>query len=49
VPALFALASFAIVIDQIVRNPGASLTGLALVAAGLPVYAVWARATRPAG
>jgi APA family basic amino acid/polyamine antiporter len=46
VPALFALASFAIVINQIVSDPGESLIGLSLVAAGLPVYAWWTRAPR---
>ncbi|HET7039394.1 MAG TPA: amino acid permease, partial [Gemmatimonadales bacterium] len=38
VPALFALASFAIVVNQIVSDPGESLVGLSLVVAGLPVY-----------
>jgi APA family basic amino acid/polyamine antiporter len=43
VPVLFALASFAIVINQIVRDPVESTIGLSLVVAGLPVYFLWAR------
>jgi APA family basic amino acid/polyamine antiporter len=43
VPALFALASFAIVINQIVSDPAESLIGLSLVAAGWPVYLLWTR------
>lgn len=42
-PALFVLSSFAIVINQILSEPLESLTGLALVAAGLPVYYLWKR------
>ncbi len=43
VPVLFALVCLAIVVNQIASDPRESLTGLALVAAGLPVYAVWRR------
>jgi basic amino acid/polyamine antiporter, APA family len=42
-PALFALMCAALVIAQIVSDPHNSLWGLALVAAGLPVYFVWRR------
>jgi len=42
VPILFAAMCAAIVVNQIVSNPQASLFGLALVAVGLPVYVIWA-------
>ena len=42
-PALFALVCLAIVVNQIVSDPRGSLSGLALVAAGLPVYSIWRR------
>jgi basic amino acid/polyamine antiporter, APA family len=44
VPVLFALVCLAIVLNQIATDPRESLTGLALVAAGLPVYFFWRRA-----
>jgi APA family basic amino acid/polyamine antiporter len=43
VPIVFIIASFAIVVNQVVSSPGESVIGLALVAAGLPVYALWLR------
>ncbi len=43
VPVLFAAACAAIVINQVVADPKESFTGLLLVAAGLPVYYLWAR------
>ena len=43
VPALFVVFSFVIVINQVVSDPGESAVGLALVAAGIPVYYLWAR------
>lgn len=43
VPVLFAVAAFAIVINQVVAEPRESLLGLSMVLLGLPVYAVWAR------
>jgi APA family basic amino acid/polyamine antiporter len=43
VPAAFALAAFAIVVNQVLAEPGASLLGLGMVLVGWPVYAVWAR------
>jgi hypothetical protein len=43
VPIAFALVCLAIVLNQIVTDPRASLTGLALVIAGLPVYFFWRR------
>jgi APA family basic amino acid/polyamine antiporter len=44
-PALFVLASFAIVANQLATNTVESVLGLALVLAGLPVYHLWARRT----
>jgi basic amino acid/polyamine antiporter, APA family len=43
VPMLFAAASFAIVINQIVSDPGWSAVGLAMVVSGVPVYWLWQR------
>ncbi len=40
-PAVFVLASFGIAANQILSEPRESLLGLALVAAGLPVYYLW--------
>ena len=40
-PMLFALTCGAIVVNQITSAPRESLTGLALVLVGLPVYGVW--------
>ena len=37
-PAAFVLASAVIVVNEIVRNPRTSLTGLAIIALGLPFY-----------
>jgi APA family basic amino acid/polyamine antiporter len=37
-PAVFAAAAFAVVVNRVVANPAETLTGLALVLAGLPVY-----------
>lgn len=48
-PAIFALAAFAIVANQVLAEPVQSLTGLGIVAAGLPVYAVWNRRRTAAG
>ncbi|HEY2824728.1 MAG TPA: amino acid permease, partial [Gemmatimonadales bacterium] len=42
-PALFAAGSFAIVANQIIRDPRESAIGLGLVLAGLPVYYLWGR------
>jgi APA family basic amino acid/polyamine antiporter len=43
IPIAFALVCFAIVVNQIATDPRESLTGLALVGAGLPVYYFWRR------
>jgi basic amino acid/polyamine antiporter, APA family len=43
VPIAFLLVCAAIVVNQIATDPRESLTGLALVAAGLPVYYFWSR------
>jgi APA family basic amino acid/polyamine antiporter len=43
VPALFVLASFFIVANQIVSDPRESAIGLGIVALGLPAYYVWVR------
>ena len=40
-PILFAAACAAIVVNQIAADPRESSIGLALVAAGLPVYYLW--------
>ncbi len=42
-PVLFAVCSFAIVINQLVTNTAESVVGLSLVLIGLPVYYLWAR------
>jgi len=42
-PAIFTVAAFTVVINQVVAHPGETLSGLALVLAGLPVYYLWAR------
>jgi APA family basic amino acid/polyamine antiporter len=42
-PALFALASAAVVVSQVVADPANSAIGLGLVLAGLPVYLLWLR------
>jgi APA family basic amino acid/polyamine antiporter len=42
-PALFALASFAVVINQVIHDPESTLKGLGLVLLGLPVYFFTAR------
>ena len=44
-PGIFVLSSVAIVLHEIVKSPADSLTGLGLVAAGLPVYWIWTRLT----
>ena len=43
VPPLFALAAFAVAINQIVSAPRESLAGLSFVLLGAPVYWLWAR------
>jgi APA family basic amino acid/polyamine antiporter len=42
-PILFAIAAFVVVGNLIVQNPRDTLSGLALVLLGLPVYLVWFR------
>jgi APA family basic amino acid/polyamine antiporter len=42
-PALFALASFFIAVNQIVSEPRDSIIGLGIVALGVPVYYLWTR------
>ena len=44
VPIVFAIVCLAIVLNQVAGDPRESLSGLALVVAGLPVYYVWSRA-----
>jgi len=46
-PAIFALAAFAVVVNRMLANPGETLTGLALVLAGVPVYFFWGRKASP--
>jgi APA family basic amino acid/polyamine antiporter len=43
---IFATSSAVIVLNQIVREPLESMTGLGLVLAGLPVYWMWKRRSR---
>ena len=43
VPAVFVVASFAIVISQVIADPVERALGLLLVAVGLPVYYLWAK------
>ncbi len=47
VPALFALAAFAIVISQVIETPVDSALGLGFVLLGVPVYYVWMRFGNP--
>jgi len=42
-PLLFAVASFAVVGNQVFTNTEESVIGLSLVLAGLPIYHIWAR------
>ena len=42
-PLVFACVCLAIVVNQVAHDPRDSLTGLGLVAAGLPVYFLWGR------
>ncbi len=42
-PVLFALAAFAIVVNQVLTDPQESAAGLGLVLVGLPVYLIWGR------
>ncbi|HEX7051944.1 MAG TPA: amino acid permease [Longimicrobiales bacterium] len=42
-PALFILVALAVVLNQVASQPVNAVIGLAIVAAGLPVYAVWRR------
>jgi len=44
-PVAFAGVSFWFVINTIITTPKSSLIGLALVAAGIPVYYIWRKAT----
>jgi APA family basic amino acid/polyamine antiporter len=37
-PAIFVVSSAAMVVNEIWRDPGPALTGVALIAAGIPVY-----------
>jgi APA family basic amino acid/polyamine antiporter len=45
-PLLFAATCVGIVVSQVITDPRESVVGLALVAAGLPVYYVWAGSDR---
>ncbi len=42
-PVVFILAALFVVANQIVSEPRESITGLGVVALGLPVYYFWAR------
>jgi APA family basic amino acid/polyamine antiporter len=45
-PALFAIAAFAIVVNQVINDPVESALGLGMVAVGYPVYRFWAKPDR---
>ena len=45
-PALFVLASALIVVNAVWRNPGPTATGLLIIAAGLPLYAIFSLRNR---
>jgi APA family basic amino acid/polyamine antiporter len=45
-PGLFVLASIALVLNSIWRNPGPSAAGLLVIAAGIPLYAFFRRQAR---
>ena len=45
-PGFFVLASAAMVLHEIINNPAASLVGLGVIAAGFPLYFVFARRAR---
>jgi APA family basic amino acid/polyamine antiporter len=45
-PALFALAAFAVVGNQVIGDPRSTLLGLGLVLLGLPIYVLFLRAPR---
>jgi hypothetical protein len=45
-PALFCLVGFAIVINTIVEAPGVATAGLAVMAAGIPIY-LWVKKKGP--
>lgn len=42
-PAVFAIAAFAVVVNQVSSAPVSTLKGLGLVLLGLPIYYLWAR------
>jgi APA family basic amino acid/polyamine antiporter len=44
-PALFAMAAFAVVVNQVLADPASTLKGLGLVLLGLPVYYLRTRTT----
>jgi APA family basic amino acid/polyamine antiporter len=45
-PALFVIAAFAIVVNQVINDPVESALGLGMVAVGYPVYRFWAKPDR---
>ena len=46
VPAIFIISSFAIVVNQVIADPGESFFGLFFVLTGLPVYYLWVKKRR---
>jgi len=46
-PAIYVMASAAILVNGLLRAPGAEAAGALIIAAGLPAY-LWFRAARPA-
>jgi len=49
VPAIFIAASLAIVVNQIVRTPIDAMSGLGIVALGVPIYYLWIGAAKRSG
>ena len=43
IPAIFIISAFAIVVNQIIADPGESMIGLGFVLLGVPVYYAWGR------
>lgn len=49
IPALYVLGSFALVLNTLLERPTESISGLGLVALGLPFYLYWSRSRRVSG
>lgn len=49
IPAIFIIFSLAIVVNQLVSDPGESLFGLSIVLLGMPVYYLWVKKSTKEG